>query len=82
MSLNETLQQMKLASRSKLPTAVAATMTRANEQLKDSGIVRMALGPGHPVPEFELPDAHGTLYNSGKLLAKGPLLLTFYRGSW
>lgn len=82
MTLNETLQQMKSASRSKLPTAVAAIMTRATDDLASSGIFGKALGPGKPAPAFELPDSLGTLYNSSELLTKGPLILTFYRGSW
>lgn len=35
-----------------------------------------------PFPAFNLPNASGTLVSSETLLAKGPLLVTFYRGSW
>lgn len=82
MSLNETLQQLKSASRAKLPPEVAAIMAQATTQLESSGIVRMALHPGEPAPEFELPDSLGNNYSSVELLAKGPLILNFYRGSW
>lgn len=82
MTLNETLQQIKSASRSKIPAEAAAVMTRATEQLRDSGIIKMALEPGKPAPEFELPDCLGNNYSSAKLLTKGPLILHFYRGSW
>lgn len=82
MTLKDTLQQMKLASRSKLPTEVAAVMTRATENLETSGRAGRALGTGKTAPEFELPDSLGTLYNSRKLRSKGPLILSFYRGSW
>ena len=33
-------------------------------------------------PNFELPDPQGTVISSLDLLAKGPLIVTFYRGSW
>ena len=82
MTLKETLQQMKSASRSKLPAEVATIMSRATEDLERSGIIGKALGPGKPAPKFVLPDAQGTHYNSKELLLKGPLILTFYRGSW
>ena len=41
-----------------------------------------ALAVGQQVPAFELPDAEGNLVSSADLLAKGPLVVTFYRGSW
>jgi peroxiredoxin len=33
-------------------------------------------------PSFALSDADGTIVTSSELLAKGPLVLTFYRGVW
>ena len=82
MTLNETLQQIKSASLSRIPAEAASAMTRAAEQLENSGIIKMALGPGKPAPEFELPDCFDNSYNSTALLANGPLILHFYRGSW
>jgi hypothetical protein len=82
MTLNTTLQQLKSASRSKLPAEKVAIMTRAVEQLENSGIARIALGSGKTAPEFTLSDWRGKLYKSRELLEKGPLILTFYRGSW
>ena len=37
---------------------------------------------GARAPKFALPNAHGQLVRSSDLLAKGPLVLTFYRGIW
>lgn len=82
MSLNERLQQLKTASRSKLPEEAAAIMASATERLEESGIRRMALGPGRPAPDFVLEDCQGQMYSSRELLTKGPIILTFYRGSW
>ena len=82
MTLNETLQQIKLASRSKMPAEAAAIMTRATEQLEKSGIIKMARNSGKSAPEFELPDSLGKSYSSAELLTKGSLVLNFYRSSW
>ena len=82
MTLNETLQQIKSASLLRIPAEAASAMSRATEQLENSGIIKMALGPGKPVPAFELPDCLGNSHSSAALLGKGPLILHFYRGSW
>ncbi|PIB34089.1 redoxin [Reichenbachiella sp. 5M10] len=41
-----------------------------------------AIQVGQKAPAFELPNAEGKLESLDSLLAKGPLVLTFYRGSW
>ncbi|SHK85558.1 Peroxiredoxin [Reichenbachiella agariperforans] len=41
-----------------------------------------AIQVGQKAPAFELPNAEGKLGSLDTLLAKGPLVLTFYRGSW
>ncbi|TVY51969.1 putative peroxiredoxin bcp, partial [Lachnellula cervina] len=41
-----------------------------------------AIQPGTKLPPFTLPNASGTPISSASLLSHGPLLLTFYRGSW
>ena len=41
-----------------------------------------ALKPGDTLPPFVLPDARGQLVFSGDLLARGPLVVIFFRGDW
>ncbi|UXX79959.1 AhpC/TSA family protein [Reichenbachiella carrageenanivorans] len=41
-----------------------------------------AIKIGHKAPLFELPDPEGKMVSLGALLNKGPLVVTFYRGSW
>lgn len=41
-----------------------------------------AIAVGEKVPDFSLPDAKGELVLLSQLLAKGPVIITFYRGSW
>jgi peroxiredoxin len=50
--------------------------------LVNSDQFKAALKPGDKFPAFELPDAAGVLVQCSDLLAKGPLLLIFYRGEW
>jgi thiol-disulfide isomerase/thioredoxin len=41
-----------------------------------------AIKIGHKAPGFELPDSEGKSISLDALLTKGPVVLTFYRGSW
>ncbi|UTW12144.1 peroxiredoxin-like family protein [Marinobacterium rhizophilum] len=41
-----------------------------------------AIALNQKAPGFELPDPEGKLVSLVDLLAKGPLVVTFYRGSW
>jgi hypothetical protein len=58
------------------------TMARATQALIDSGQVDHALKAGDVAPDFTLDDADGNSVSSRALLAKGPLVATFYRGVW
>ena len=61
---------------------VVAVMHRATADLISSGQAERALKVGARAPIFTLPNAQGELLRSAELLAKGPLVLTFYRGIW
>jgi hypothetical protein len=58
------------------------TMRRATQSLVDSGQADNALKAGDTAPEFTLEDADGNSVSSRALLARGPLIATFYRGVW
>lgn len=58
------------------------TMRRATQLLVDSGQADEALKAGDTAPEFTLEDADGNSMGSRALLARGPLIATFYRGVW
>ena len=57
-------------------------MYRATEELRASGIMDRVIKVGDRLPAFALPNAYGREVRSDDLLAKGPLVLTFFRGSW
>jgi peroxiredoxin len=87
MSLQDRLDAFKAdfeAGRFALkPTAEAlATMHRATAELIASGRAGRARKAGDPAPEFTLNDPDGKPVSSRALLAKGPLVVSFYRGVW
>ncbi len=65
-----------------VPKAAVAAMHRATEELIASGQAGHAKAVGDRAPEFSLPDPDGRVVQSRDLLARGPLVLSFYRGVW
>jgi hypothetical protein len=82
MSLKEDLQSLRARAEAKRPPDVVAAMHRAVDELRASGAPARVLKPGTPAPHFALPDAAEKIVESVDLLARGPLVVTFYRGRW
>jgi peroxiredoxin len=61
---------------------LAAKMERHIEELRSDGSLDAVLKPGEHAPAFALDDQHGNVVSSAGLLAKGPLVVSFYRGTW
>jgi peroxiredoxin len=59
-----------------------ARMKRATDELIESGQAQRAKKAGDAAPEFTLLDPDGKPVASRELLAKGPLVISFYRGVW
>ena len=59
-----------------------AKMQRATDELIDSGQAQRAKKAGDTAPEFTLLDPDGKPVSSRELLARGPLVISFYRGVW
>lgn len=82
MRLQDKLTAMKDNFESKMPTETIAIMHRSTADLARSGIVKQILKVGDLAPQFILPNQEDQLVNSAALLAKGPLVINFYRGAW
>ena len=82
MPLQDKLDALKAEFKTKAPAEVAAAIQRAIDELVETGQSARALKTGSRVPSFTLPDAEGKIVSSTDLLAKGPLVITFYRGVW
>ncbi|MDR3508231.1 MAG: peroxiredoxin-like family protein [Caulobacteraceae bacterium] len=65
-----------------VPPTVIETMHRATAELIASGAAARALKAGDRAPAFVLDDPDGRPVSSAERLAKGPLVLSFYRGVW
>lgn len=64
------------------PRSVIGTMHRATAELRASGQAERAKKVGDKAPSFNLKDPDGNTVSSQELLAKGPLIVSFYRGVW
>ena len=82
MALEDTLRAMREASQKRIPADKAAVMHRATEQLRASSIMDRIIKIGDPLPPSALPNAMGKEVRSADLLAQGPMVLSFFRGSW
>jgi hypothetical protein len=82
MSLEHTLSGIREASAKRIPPERSAIMHRATEALRSSGIMDRVTKVGDHLPAFALPNAYDQEVRSANLLAKGPLVLTFFRGAW
>ena len=65
-----------------VPYSVIETMHRATAELVASGAAARALKAGDKAPAFTLSDPDGRPVSSADLLARGPLVVSFYRGVW
>ena len=64
------------------PDDIKALLAEGNAQILNSGLAEHALKAGDSFPAFTLPNASGNHVSSADLLAQGPLIISFYRGSW
>jgi hypothetical protein len=82
MTLQETLRQFKAGVVKQVSPADLAIMEEATIDLINSGILQKTKKVGDLAPDFTLPDATGELVRFAGLLARGPVVVTFFRGIW
>lgn len=82
MSLADKLEATRAAFAARVAPERAAIMDRATEDLRKSGILERIVAVGSPAPAFDLVNHDGRRVASSDLLAGGPLILSFFRGSW
>jgi peroxiredoxin len=80
-SLDEQLKAFSDAARQKRPQ-FAEAVDRLVGRLRESGAGTSAPQPGELMPPFHLPDENGHIVSLDRLLAKGPVAVTFHRGHW
>nr|WP_320117454.1 peroxiredoxin-like family protein [uncultured Marinifilum sp.] len=82
MKLQEKLTALKKENLSKLPSEVRLKVLEDLEILEGSGIVKRIPKKGDKLLDFNLTNHLGTNVNLSTLRAKGPVVITFYRGGW
>ena len=82
MALQEKLDAIREMSKTRIPPEARAIMERSIDDLRASGIMSRVARVGQPAPDFTLPDVEGRPVSLKALLARGPVVLSFYRGRW
>ncbi len=87
-TLTEQLAAMRLAAfgdgtkPGRIPAEAAAVMHRVTADQRASGYYAAMPQPGAAMPGFRLADTNGTMVDSAALVARGPLVVSFFRGAW
>jgi peroxiredoxin len=80
--LSKQLAEYRAGWRDRVPADRQAMMDRHVAHLAATGIDRSAKQVGDHAAAIRLRDQHGTMFDVANLLAKGPVIVTFYRGGW
>jgi peroxiredoxin len=80
-----TMRQAAAEEKAKVQSIVGdkfGLITGDIERIRKEGTIKDALKVGQSIPDFTLPDAFGAQISIKTLLAKGPVVIMFYRGEW
>jgi peroxiredoxin len=81
MSLQQTAAEFK-AKVQRMLGEKFSILTADMDRVRAAGTVDNALKVGQSAPVFTLPDAFGNQVSLQALLAKAPVVVSFYRGEW
>lgn len=81
-TLSEQLAEYRASWRVRVPAERRVSMDQHVAHLAATGIDRSAKQVGDRAPAIRLRDQHGETFDVATLLAKGPVVVTFYRGGW
>jgi peroxiredoxin len=81
-TLSEQLADYRANWRVRVPADRQVLMDQHVAHLAATGIDRSAKRVGDHAPAIRLRDQHGEDFDIADLLAKGPVVVTFYRGGW
>ncbi len=82
MTLQQDIQDFMAEMAGRIPDDVKSIMVKATQDLAATGIAEKSLAVGAKAPDFTLKNQKGEAVSSADLLAKGPLVVVFYRGEW
>src|SRR5258708_6088244 len=81
-SLQQQLDAQKVQAKARMPADFYNGINADTDALMQSGLAEQSLKAGVQAPDFTLSDANGADVTLSILLQQGPVVLTFYRGSW
>jgi hypothetical protein len=76
------LDEFREKSSQKAPPERLRAYEQGIEEVRKSGVTEKALKVGDQAPDFELANAAGKKIKLSELTARGPVVLTWYRGGW
>ena len=82
MSLATDLATLKEGMYARIPKELSHAISKSIEDFTQTWNPANAINVGQLFPDFSLSDATGKQLSMKKLLADGPLLISFYRGGW
>ena len=82
MELSNQLDALATRTQAESSSEYASAVGATEEAIRHARLVETALREGQKFPSFSLPSATGGLVSSVDLLARGPLIVVFYRGGW
>jgi peroxiredoxin len=82
MTLQQELDAYKATPKPHILPEFRPVIGRTIADLIASAQAQTARKAGERAPDFVLPDQNGAAVSSADLLAKGPLVVSFYRGVW
>lgn len=80
--LSKQIAAFEVEKKEKMPEELLSTFEQATEKLKASGIEDGTIKNGEKSPLFTLNNHLGEERSLDGLIAKGPVVLNFYRGGW
>ena len=81
-TLSKQLEEYRAGWMQRVPAERRAKMERHIAHLAVTGFGQRGKKVGDRAPAIVLPDAHGKRFDVASLLAKGPVVVIFYRGGW
>jgi peroxiredoxin len=81
-SLKEDIEKLHEEVARTIPEEARNVLKKATQRLVDNALDGPLLTVGDKFPQFSLPNVVGNAVNSEDLLARGPLVVSFYRGGW
>ncbi|GHC48838.1 peroxiredoxin-like family protein [Roseibacillus persicicus] len=81
-NLQVELDKQKAAFEEKAPAEKISEYDKGIKAVQESGVLEKALNVGDTAPDFTLKNATGEEVTLSTLLKDGPVILTWYRGSW